>query len=216
MLANLKKEVLQVVMVGDFNPAIVQPSWLLYYGLLKEQEAESAKVDVICADATVFEIGDWLKIEVLRDRFVLHSSNEGCYESLRDVLVGVLNLLSHTPLKAIGINKTHTYAYDNNKDINFINKTLINFSSLKEINEQLSFQFNRNDTYDGYIQITCQPQNDTKEIFLSINDHYQLDKTPNALPGSILAIDILSNKWYDSLNTCNTYIEKLYKLMRYE
>jgi len=222
MLSNNKKESLQIVIVGDFNPSIIQPSWLLYHGLLNENEVETAKIDVIIPDASVFEIGGWLKIEVFRDRFVMHSYNEGYYESLRDILIGVLKLLNHTKLNALGININNIFTYQNNKDIHIISHNLINSYIYEYISKNpslktLTFQLNRTDNYDGYFQLTFQVNENPKEIFISVNDHYQLQNNNNKnILNTDIAIKILSSEWYNSLDECNKLTEEFFKILRYE
>ena len=56
-----------IVLVGAFNPAIFQPSWLELHRLIRDTEAEAAKISIITAEVAVFSIGDWL-LELTRFR----------------------------------------------------------------------------------------------------------------------------------------------------
>ncbi len=59
---NLEAYTLSIVFVGDFNPAIIQPYWLANKKLIREQEAENAKVGILHNEITKFNI-DWATIE---------------------------------------------------------------------------------------------------------------------------------------------------------
>jgi hypothetical protein len=58
---------LNLVLVGDFNPTIFQPRWFSSEGILTDEEAGAANVQVIHPDVTVFDL-EWMQITVQRDR----------------------------------------------------------------------------------------------------------------------------------------------------
>jgi hypothetical protein len=97
-------EAAYIVMLGSFNPAIFQPSWLSSQGLIRNEEAESAKITVIQAEAAAFST-EWFQLQVLPNRFQLVTSDPRQYSPLRDLASAVFALLPHTPVKALGLNR---------------------------------------------------------------------------------------------------------------
>ena len=86
----------QVVLVGDFNPAIFTPAWFSLYRLLPESVASSAKLEVAHPQATKFT-ADWLHLEVTVERFVVHTL-QAPHVRVRDLVVRVFREhLYHTP-----------------------------------------------------------------------------------------------------------------------
>ena len=56
------------VFLGNFNPSIFHPSWLASKNLIQEEEAQNAKIDVVMNELSRFQLGDWLDVEVSRNR----------------------------------------------------------------------------------------------------------------------------------------------------
>ncbi len=95
---------MQIVVVGQFNPAICSPAWFAHNGLLRESVAANAQVQVVHPQVTDFT-ADWLHLQVTDDRFSA-GTQQAPYERLRDLVVRVFSeCLQHTPLKACGINR---------------------------------------------------------------------------------------------------------------
>ena len=93
---------LSIVALGDFNPIILQPYWLVHKGLVGEQEANEAKVDLIHQEVVNFSL-PWVSFSIQKNRFELKTSQEP-FESLRDLYSGIFKFLPETPIKRIGIN----------------------------------------------------------------------------------------------------------------
>lgn len=93
-----------IVLVGSFNPAIFHPAWFARHGLLPEDEAHAARIDLVHPELTQFT-AEWLSVQVNQSRLQLATALPPQELPLRDVAVGILRLLSHTPISAIGINR---------------------------------------------------------------------------------------------------------------
>ena len=93
-----------VVIVGNLNPAIFSPQWFAMRGLLSAGVAANAKVDVISPRVSLFN-AEWLNVSVSTDRFLCGTTQEP-YVRLRDLVVRTFKeYLEHTPLRAFGINR---------------------------------------------------------------------------------------------------------------
>jgi hypothetical protein len=99
----LQKESLSIVFLGEFNPVILQPFWLLNKGLIREEEAKNAKVGVIHNEIVKYEL-DWVGIEISKQRCEFKTTKSPYFYPMRDLAISVFKILRETPLKALGIN----------------------------------------------------------------------------------------------------------------
>ena len=74
---------LSIVLIGNFNPVIISPCWLASKGLIREIEAETARVDVIHSEVTKFEL-DWFSFESTQARIDFKTNRESHFNILRD------------------------------------------------------------------------------------------------------------------------------------
>lgn len=192
-----------IVSRGDFNPAIFHPSWFASYELLRKEEAEAAKVQIVHPDAAVFST-EWLEFNVVRDRFQVSTSQEAYYESLRDLVISTLNLLSHTPLRVIGINRNFHYRLQSVDQWHSVGHQLVPKQQWESLLENpgmktLVVEGKRPDDLPGYIQVKVEPSNKVEHgVFIEVNDHYILnsDRKPS---GATEAMRILTQLWTESM-----------------
>ena len=97
-------EGMSLVLLGNFNPSIFQPAWLARHGLVREEEAEHAVIEIIRPEVSIFSIAD-LKLLVQQDRFQIDTSAPEAASPLRDLALGTFRILEHTPISAMGFNR---------------------------------------------------------------------------------------------------------------
>src|SRR5690606_31806467 len=111
-----------IVLIGDFNPAIVQPFWLANRKLIREKEAQNAKMGVVHNEISKFNI-DWAHFEITRMRFEIKTTKEPYFEPLRDLIVEIFKILKETSIKNVSINHLRYYDLrDKERHFNFGNK----------------------------------------------------------------------------------------------
>lgn len=100
-----------IVFLGNLNPAIFHPEWLLRHGLIGAEAGASAEVVVISPQVSEFTVG---QTALHCDENMLQiSTNQDTYsEQVLDLAIGVLTTLPHTPLRAGGINHEARYNLD--------------------------------------------------------------------------------------------------------
>ena len=93
----------QVVLLGEFNPAIVQPGWLAKHGIIGETEALNAKVAIIHPEVSVLHLAH---VELMFQPEQCIVTGKGIhFDVVRDFVVKTFGeFLYHTPIKALGIN----------------------------------------------------------------------------------------------------------------
>lgn len=103
-----QSESASIVMLGSFNPAIFQPSWLALKNLISPSDAQSAEVKLVAPQLAAFKAGGIL-IEVLQERFVAQADEPQDQVRLRDLAVGVFAILGETPVNRMGLNWTYIF-----------------------------------------------------------------------------------------------------------
>ena len=93
-----------IVLVGSFNPAILHPEWLAHQSLIRPEEAEQAKVEVVSRRLTVIRLS-WFELQVLEDRFSATATDPAHFQTLQECVLGIFSLLEFTPINAMGLNR---------------------------------------------------------------------------------------------------------------
>lgn len=208
-------EGLSIVLIGDFNPKIFQPAWFAAQELIRTKESEESEVQLITPEVTSFKLGDWLELQVTRERFSASTAQEAYFEILRDLVLGTFTLLRHSPVRAVGINymahhrlrseeEMHSYGYSWAPKTNW--EGILNNPGMRV----LIMQGKRTDGYMGYVQVQSEPSAKVQPgIFFAINDHFQIAKSDSEQIGCLEAIEILRSKCQESIAGSRTMIEKL-------
>lgn len=171
---------LGIVIIGRFNPSIIQPFWLAQKKLIRENEAQNAKINVIHNEITQFNIG-WAEFEITSQKFQITTSLEPYFEPVKDLVIEIFKILKETPITSFGVNHMLYFDLrDNDRFYNFSNKLvpLNNFDNyLQEPKLHLLTitEKKRKDKLEGEYNIIIQTP-DIKMasnfgILININDH---------------------------------------------
>jgi hypothetical protein len=198
-------EAFAIVLIGSFNPPIYQPEWFARMGLIREEEAKNAKIDVVHADIASALIGS-IKIQVRSDRFTATTLNAADYETLRDLVVGTFKTLPHTPIRLMGLNFDAHYRLSSLEAWHALGDRLAPKGMWSAILDKpgmgsLMIEGRRRDNRKGYVRVKVEPSMRIKDgvgVFVNVNDHYEVpDHKPEDGCGAI--IDTLIQTWDYSL-----------------
>jgi hypothetical protein len=101
---TIELEGMNIVLLGTFNPMIFQPAWFSAEGLLRREEAEAVEGVIIHREIASFETS-WVNLQVRPERFMASTANSSFYEPLRDLVFGTFQVLHHTPIQKLGLNR---------------------------------------------------------------------------------------------------------------
>jgi len=209
LTSTIEAKNLSIVIIGNFNPAIVQPYWLANKGLIREEEAGNANIEFIHKDFSRFTI-DWAFIEVQPDRFELRTEKEPYFEILMDLCLGIFNNLSETPIQAIGINHIrHLSPITPEKYLEIGDRLapLKNWDFLKEPRILTVEVLENKSDNKGYLRVVIKPSDKIRNsISVNINDHFNLGSNGHSI--SVLN-DVFSNKWKKSLVKADEIVQNL-------
>lgn len=210
---NQQIRTLVIVVIGKFNPSIIQPFWLAHKGLIKDLEAKQAKVEIVHPQLSRINIG-WAFLEVSNDRFEFRSSEEGYFPALKDLMQGVFTCLPETPVSAVGINHVLHFLISNpDKYYEFGNRyaPLNNWSDILDDPRLINLSIiepNRKDKKRGHVIIKIEPSNllgKNKGVALSVNDHLTFEDTGS---GTTL-IEGVNNVWDASFELTKSLVNKI-------
>lgn len=220
MTPQVSKQAFNIVLRGSFNPAIFHPSWFKANNLIGPSEAEGVNFEkgfIIHPDAAVFEIA-WFRIQVDKDRFLAATSQESYTEPLRDLVMGILILLSHTPLRAMGLNCDFHYQFASLDLLNALGyrlapkadwEPLLNSPGMRT----LTMEGERPDKLAGYLLVKVEPSALViPGLYVNVNDHYNLAMDGKPSITTDAAVEILQNKWNDSITRSRNIATGLAKL----
>ena len=93
-----------IVVLGSFNPAILQPAWLIKCGIIKEEKEVNWKLPLGAVIApAIFEYGN-LEWAVNFDKFQLSDKTDDGMVDLGKTVIHTFKELKHTPVRASGHN----------------------------------------------------------------------------------------------------------------
>lgn len=209
---------LSIVVNGEFNPIIIQPFWLANKKLIREQEAQGAKVEIMHNEIVKYSL-DWLKIEATRNRIEFKTSQEPFFEPLRDLVISLFEILSEAPVHAIGVNHLKYFALpDKDRYFEFGNRLapLKNFNNSLNNPRMLALEIleqKRKDKINGTYRIRIQPS-DIKlstefAVLININDNMMLEPGQSHREGNMLKI--FASNWVNSRERATEAIENIWK-----
>jgi len=180
----LYKYKLNLVVLGDFNPAIFSPAWLALKKLIRPENMEDTQVHVIHGSFSLFRIGDWAEIKVNKETFQLTTAREDNFDLLKDLMVGIFTILKETPIRAFGINHNKYFTVPDENRYNKIENKLAPLGNWNEIFSDPKLmrleilQLKRPDSNMGRISFSVSlpdeemPKN-TLKVFM--NDRFDID-----------------------------------------
>jgi hypothetical protein len=208
-----------VVTVGQFNPAIAQPAWLASEGLITKAEAESAKVEVIHPEVSDFTIsfseGAILRMQVLRERLHVSTEDARLFEMTRDLSIGMLRLLRHTPVFKLGINFDCHVGMQSEAARNALGKQLAPPGAWSGILEDaallsLTMTSPRPDEDAGHLVVKVEPSVRVPfGVVVAVNDHFDVAATDGH--GTEKVVALLQSKWDASLKRSREIVARVTK-----
>jgi len=178
---------LTLVLTGNFNPSILQPRWMAVIGLLGGEEAEAAKVTVIAQDAAIFEVGDWLGIQVTPERFQAMGPFSHALK-IRDLVAGLFLVLEHTPVTQVGINRAMHFRLPDKAARDALGEKFAPpgawpapFGKAKVAS--LRMQGNRPNSEALWVTMTLEPSAKIPEVgvFVASHEHYEVAASDQAV-----------------------------------
>jgi hypothetical protein len=216
--AKIALEGMTIVFRGAFNPAIFHPTWYQRHQLLPEDEAEKADVVVVSRDVAIFST-ERFTFQVTDDRFAVATERTEAFDPLRDLAVGTFQLLSHTPLRLLGINRIVHFQVGSEDVWHEVGHRLAPKDVWLPVLERpglrsLGVAGVRPDGRRGAVNVRVEPSGRIHPgVFVEVNDHFELEAGEQGARsvetrGSQL-VSVLDQEWQNSLDRSQRIIDHL-------
>jgi len=210
-----------IVVVGAFNPAIFSPDWLERNGLIGESDAAEAREGVrgrpllVSKQATTFET-EWFALQVLANQFSI-TSKKVLTPAFKDLAVGILQLVPHTPVIAAGLNFAAHFKLSSETEYHRVGDTLApkdiwdalypnDRSGLENLTIRVQSGSRKKpvETKDER-RISVQPSNRLRPFgaHLSYNDHHDVSGETADLTPAEQVVYIIETQWENAWNDAN-------------
>lgn len=197
-------EAMSVVLLGAFNPAIFHPSWFVAEELLPPLDDGGFTLHVAHQQVTAFDAG-WLSLHADATRLDASTEDPSAFDALRDLVLGTVRLLRHTPVRAVGVN---TGAHYRLSDTAAWEELLTRYAPLSSWQSMLSepqlgtlsVVAGRPDAIPGALRITIEPSSRVDPgAYVHLNDHFEHGQEASEGPPSAdFAIEVLTKHWADA------------------
>lgn len=166
------------VLLGQFNPAIFHPLWFANQNLLSEAETRTADLRLTHSELSAFRAG-WLTIEVTQSSFKAQTTSAAHFVMLRDLVVGTFQVLEHTPVTAVGINRRMHFRVADEQVWHAFGHTLAPKALWSEVLTDaglltMTIQGKRPGSSATYARARVEPSRAVHPgIFIDVNEHYE-------------------------------------------
>lgn len=199
-----KREIqyVDIVFLGDFNPSIFSPAWFAVHDLIGETEAETAEVQLIHSDVAVFSLS-WCRVQITRERFSILTEQEAYFQFLFDLVIGTFQLLSHTPIRALGLNRGTHVKLDSEKQWHAFGHFLVPNAPWENVLDdsgmlkvEVTQKHPPKDPLDGVLRIKIEPSNRLDPgVLFNINKHFETQNPKET--GCKEIVGKLKEQWQD-------------------
>jgi hypothetical protein len=205
-----------IVVVGQFNPAIVQPAWLISKGWIGETEGNNARNLIVHSEIARMDF-DSFGVEVTQERFLLKATQEPFFPLLRDLAVNIFERLKETPIKAVGINSVMHYKFENqaNRD-EFAWFVHPRTTWQKVLNDPRIWKAEmvekRMNGRTGHLRVGMEVSELLKDngCKFTLNDHYEISQSTHDSTKELVLV--LKEEWEKSIQRQKTLVTDLWNL----
>jgi len=218
---DVSVEDISIVLVGAFNPSIYHPMWFALQGLIRETEAEAAKIEIIHPDVASFSI-EWLTVQVLRDRFTASIKAEVYHKHLNDFAQGVFLKLAHTPIWQMGFNFTSRIHFKSEEDWHAFGHFIapkspwagvLSSPGMRGFQMQSLRPSGGNPEKPGCIVLSVEADLlNCGDALVRINDHYEVpvsSEGERSKGGASWAVELLKDDFFESLKYARVTTQNL-------
>lgn len=188
---------------GSFNPQILQPAWLAAQNLIRDSESENAKIRIVHSEIVAFGL-DWADVEIERDKLTIQATPKSeSPEQVRDLALGIIEILDHTPIEHVGISFFAHYALADQATRDKLGWTLVPPAPFSKQIERPGMRTLKiagrrpgEEEGPGGLLVTIEPsaQIMPNGVFINVLDQYNiLDHQPNLGTGP--AVECVKSNW---------------------
>ena len=222
------RQSVSIALLGKFNPAIFSPDWLERYDIIPGTSAQEGKVTVIHPEYSEIEVGPNIRFSIQPERFSIEFAEEPFVKALDAIILIFREILSHTPITAIGVNYAIHFALDSIDQRAQLGRALAPVEPWGEWGQSLNNEnpaqiggmirvvmeeTHPTDRQKGYRRVYIEPSVRSEYVdrlvgvYMAVNDHYEVDEAGDL--GSSKAMEILAEKFDSSINKSKSIVASM-------
>lgn len=215
------------VLRGQFSPTVFHPNWFSKHDLMRPGEVDEATIEVLSQQITQFKT-EWLQFQVTQDRLQASTTEEVFYEPLRDLVVGLIEVLADAlPIRLLGMNHDFHFKIDTEQQWHDVGHTLAPKEYWRPLSKVLGLKTlviegGREDGLTGYIHAKVEPSPPTVfdrakgeyGVYIHLNDHIQVNENEEIrVPESAnRAAEIITDHWDASVKRARAVANSITKI----
>lgn len=227
MGVSTKNDHVSAVLIGSFNPSIFHPSWLALHELISTEASEAADLQVSHPDLSRFD-ANFMSFDIQKSRVLIRceSDKDGLVFDMVMSIFG--NLLPHSPVWRIGINRTMDILCGTEEKRDALGRRMApqdawgnwgkDIASAKGTNHGgmqrlIMRQIPRHDGKEGHFQADLQPLSSSPDaIRLDFNSDL-IAGTPELVEGAQLATQLIEECWQADLKKAKDISDEIVEII---
>jgi hypothetical protein len=207
-----------LVFRGSFNPRILQPAWLAAQGLIREAESENAAIQIVHEQVVAFGL-DWMNLEVRHDQLTVNSTpTSETPEQIRDLALGVIEILEHTPIHGVGLQFFGHYGLTDQAARDELQRKLVPQAPFEELLSGIGMRtltmFGRREEGDeglNGVSVTVEPSATVEPngVYVGVFDQYDFADPDDANLSSAPAVEVVKLRWQESSRRAEAIIAEI-------
>jgi hypothetical protein len=207
-----------IILRGSFNPRILQPAWLAAQNLIRPAESETAEIYIIHEQVVAFGL-EWASVEVKPDLLTISSSpTSETPEQIRDLALGVIEILTHTPVYNVGLQFFGHYAFADQEIRDDLGWTLVPRApfqgQLASVGMRTLTMLGRREEGDqgaNGVSITVEPSAvlTPNGVYLAVLDQYDVADPSDPNVGAEPGIDAIKVNWEPSARRATSITDEV-------
>lgn len=171
-----------IVLVGPYDPTLLQPANLLRTGALTDADLSELRYEILAPEVSVLKL-PWVRAVAERERLVFSTTMEApAAEPVRDFLLDAVELQTIKVFSALGINSERHFGLSSEEVWHKLGHSLVPKRDLwdKILKEPgmrgVIVRGERDDGAKGYLNVRVEPSTQISPgVFVHINDHFDAD-----------------------------------------
>lgn len=210
-----------IILQGSFNPRILQPAWLAAQGLIRDAESENAAIRIVHEQVVSFSL-EWANLEVEHDRLAVSSTpKSGTPEQVRDLALGAIEILDHTPVYGVGLQFFGHYALEDQAARDKLGWTLVppkpfegQLAQAGMRSLQMAGRRAADDSGGDGVLVTIEPSAliTPNGVYLAVLDQYAVADSSEANVGSSFAVECIKSQWEPSLKRAEAIASEIFSV----
>jgi len=211
-----------VILRGSFNPRILQPAWLAAQGLIREAESENAEIRIVHEQVVAFGL-EWANLEVDHDQLVVNSTPKGgTPEQVRDLALGAIEILDHTPIYNVGLQFFGHYGLKDQAARDELGWALVpptpfegQLARVGMRSLQMAGRRSAEDVGGDGLMVTVEPSAHIAPngVYLAVLDQYDVADSSEPNVGSSFAVDCIKSQWDPSLKRAESITSEIFSVI---